>query len=348
MCLGALDPPGEPVSAQDDALVRERLLDLLCGFMRTQALAAAARLGLADFVSDEPTEFGELARQVGAHEPSLYRLLRALSSDGVFAEVEPGRFVRTPLSDGLRSDAPLTDRWIAIAFGAEQYRGWAESFHSFCTGDPGFDRAYGLPYFDYLEQNPDASAIFNRAMGAGTRSRLAALVEHDWTDVRYVVDIGGGNGTTLAAVLAANPHLTGAVFDLPSALAGAPPVLAEAGVTNRCELVSGNFFTDPITPADVYVLSQILHDWDDERAATILRNCRNSIPDDGRMLVLDAVVPSGPEPHFRKLFDLHMLVLLGGKERTYDEWQTLFATTGFKLSSIRAAGSSNLIEVEAT
>jgi SAM-dependent methyltransferase len=336
------------VAVRDDALVRERLFDLLCGFMRTQALAAAARLGLADLVSDEPIEVGELARQVGAHEGSLYRLLRALSSDGVFAEVEPGRFVRTALSDGLRSDAPLSDRWIAIAFGAEHYRGWAESFHSFCTGEPGFDRAYGVPYFDYLEQNAEASATFNRAMGAGTRSRLAALVEHDWAEVRHVVDVGGGNGTALAAVLAANPHLTGAVFDLPSALDGAPPVLAEAGVAKRCDLVGGNFFTDPLPPADVYVLSQILHDWDDERAAAILRNCRRSIADDGRLLVLDAVVPSSPEPHFRKLFDLHMLVLLGGKERTNDEWQTLFAATGFKVANVRVSGPSNLIEAEAT
>jgi O-methyltransferase domain len=220
-------------------------------------------------------------------------------------------------------------------------------FHSFCSGEPGFDRAYGVPYFEYLEQNAEASTIFNRAMGAGTRSRLAALVEHDWTEVRHVVDVGGGNGTALAAVLAANPHLTGTVFDLPSALEGAPPVLAEARVAKRCELVSGNFFADPLPPADVYVLSQILHDWDDERAAMILRNCRCSIADEGRLLVLDAVVPSGPEPHFRKLFDLHMLVLLGGRERTIGEWQTLFAATGFRASSVGAAGPSNLIEVEA-
>src|SRR5262249_38657127 len=256
--------------------------------------------------------------------------------------------VRTRLSDGLRSDAPLSARWIAIAFGAEQYRGWSESFHSFCTGEPGFDRAHGLPFFDYLEQHPDAGTTFNRAMGAGARSRLAALVEHDWTDVRHVVDVGGGNGTLLAAVLAANPDLTGTLFDLPSALAGAPPVLAEVGVADRCELVSGDFFADPSPPAGASVLSQILHDWDDERAAAILTNCRRSIADDGRLLVHDAVVPSGPEPHYRKLFDLHMLVLLGGKERTSNEWQTLFAGTGFKISNIRAAGPSNLIEVQAT
>jgi SAM-dependent methyltransferase len=274
-------------------------------------------------------------------------LLRALSSDGVFAEVERG-FVRTPLSDGLRSDAPLTARWIALAFGAEQYRGWSESFHSFCTGEPGFDRAHGLPFFDYLEQHPDASAIFNRAMAAGARSRLAALVEHDWTDARHVVDVGGGNGTALAAILGTNPHLTGTLFDLQSALGGAPPILADAGVAERCELVSGNFFVDPLPPADVYVLSQILHDWDDERAAAILRNCRRSIADDGRLLVHDAVVPAGPEPHYRKLFDLHMLVLLGGKERTNDEWQTLFASTGFRIANVRAVGPSDLIEVEAT
>lgn len=328
----------------DDAAIRQRLLDLLCGFMRTQALAAAAKLGIADLVSDEPTHVRDIARQVGAHEPSLYRLMRALSNDGVFAEVESRRFVRTPLSDGLRSDAPLTARWSAMFFGSEHYQAWTEALHSFCTGEPGFDRAFGLPFFDYLEQNDEASAIFNRAMGAGTRGRITALVDHDWSGVRQVVDVDGGNGTALAAVLADNPHLTGAVFELGSGLAAARAVMEETGVADRCELIGGNFFVDKLPPADAYILSQILHDWDDGRALTILRNCRRSLNDGGRLLILDAVVPSGPEPDFRKLFDLHMLVLIGGKERTEKEWGELLASERFNLRSMRPAGASNLLE----
>jgi SAM-dependent methyltransferase len=328
----------------DDAAIRQQLLELLCGFMRTQALATAAKLGIADLVSDEPTDVDDIAARVGAHAPSLYRLMRALSNEGVFAEVDSRRFVRTPLSDGLRGDAPLTAHWSAIMWGSEQYQAWKEALHSFQTGEPGFDRAFGLPYFDYLEQSEEASAVFNRAMAAGTRGRMTALVDYDWKDVRHVVDVGGGNGTALAAVLAANPHLTGAVFELESSLTAARTVVEEAHVADRCELIAGDFFADRIPPGDAYILSQILHDWDDRRAARILSNCRTSLGDDGRLIIVDAVMPSGPEPDFRKLFDLHMLVLIGGKERTEEEWRDLLASERFDLDSITQAGPSHLVE----
>jgi SAM-dependent methyltransferase len=339
-----MQPTDRRLAEADEAEIRERLLDMLCGFLRTQALATAATLGVADLVTDQPTDVGELARQVGVHEPSLYRLLRALSNDGVFAEVESRRFVRTPLSDGLRSDAPLTARWSAMFFGSEHYGAWTEAIHSFRTGEPAFERVYGVPFFDYLERNAEASAIFNRAMSAGTRSRIAALMDYDWSGVRRVVDVGGGNGTTLAAVLADNPHLAGAIFELESGLTTARTVMEDAGVAGRCELISGDFFVGELPQGDAYVLSQILHDWDDARAAMILRNCRRSLTDGGRLLILDAVVPSGPEPDFRKLFDLHMLVLIGGKERTEREWSELLASERFSLRSIRPAGRSHLLE----
>ncbi len=335
---------GAEFESIDDAAVRKRLLDLLWGFIRTQAIAAVATFGIADVVSDQPTDVRELARRVGAHEPSLYRLLRALSMDGVFAEAEPRRFVSTPLSDGLRTDAPLSARWIAILAGSEHYRAWTEALHSFRTGEPGFERAFGLPYFDYLDQNPGASAVFNRAMGAGTRSRMTALVGYDWTGVRHVVDVGGGNGTALAAVLADNPHLTGTIFELDATLPAARKVMEESGLAARCNLIAGDFFIDKLPAADAYVLSQILHDWDDDRAAAILGNCRRTLHDDGRLLILDSVVPTDPEPDFRKLFDLHMLVLLGGKERTEAEWRELLKSEGFSLHTISAAGPSNLLE----
>jgi SAM-dependent methyltransferase len=331
-------------SPVDDAAIRQQLLELLCGFMRTQALAAAATLGIADLVSDEPTDVQDIAARVGAHAPSLYRLMRALSNEGVFAEVELRRFVRTPLSDGLRSEAPLTAHWSAIMWGSDQYRAWSEALHSFRTGEPSFERAFGVPFFDYLEQSEEASAIFNRAMAAGTRGRMTALVDYDWNDVRHVVDVGGGNGTALAAVLAANPHLTGAVFELESSLAAARTVVEEAQVAGRCDLIAGDFFNDRIPLGDAYVLSQILHDWDDQRAGRILSNCRTSLGDGGRLIIVDAVVPSGPQPDFRKLFDLHMLVLIGGKERTEEEWRDLLASEGFGLYSITPAGPSHLLE----
>ena len=329
----------------DDAAVRAQLSEMLFGFMRTQALSAAAKLGIADIVEGGPRDVGDIARQVGASEESLYRLLRFLASEGVFEEVEPRRFASSRLSEGLRSSAPLTMRYIAIAMGAEQYRGWSEALHSFVTGEQGFDREYGQSYFEYLAGHPDASAVFNRAMAAGTRARVEALIAFDWSSHMRVVDIGGGSGTAIASVLAANPHLHGVLFDLPNVVEEAHDVLGQAGVGDRCEIVGGSFFTDPLPPADAYVLAQILHDWDDERAGAILRNCRRSIADEGRLLIVDGVVPPGSEPGFLKHMDLHMLVLVGGKERTEDEWRDLLAAEAFEITSITPAGPTNLIEV---
>ncbi len=312
--------------------------------MRTQALAVTATLGVADTVGDEARDVRDIAHEVGAHEASLYRLLRLLVSEGVFEEAEPRRFVRNRLSDGLRDSAPLTMRHIAMAMGAEQYRGWGRALHSVITGEPGFDEEFELPYFAFLAQHPAAGAVFNRAMAAGTRARVDALIAYDWSPHERVVDIGGGTGTALASVLAANPHLSGVLFDLPNVVGEAHGVLADAGVANRCEVVGGDFFSDPLPPADAYVLAQILHDWNDERAGAILRNCRRSIAEHGRVLMVDGVVPSGPEPGFLKHMDLHMLVMLGGKERTEEEWRDLLAAEAFEIVRVSPAGPTNLIE----
>lgn len=318
--------------------VRAQLFDMLAGFMRTQALSVVAKLGVAEVISSEPRDVAEIAREVGAHEPSLYRLMRFLATEGVFVEVEPRQFARTPLSDGLRTDTPLTARWLAIMLGSEHYSAWGEAMHSFVTGKPAFESVHDLPFFEYLSAHPEQEVVFGRAMAAGTTGRLAALTSYDWSGVDRVVDIGGGTGTALAAVLSSHRHLRGTLFDLPAVVDAADDVLRAAGVRERCEIVAGDFFADPIPPADVYVLSQILHDWDDERAGAILRNCRRSIAEDGRLLLLEGVVPDGAEPNFLKLFDLHMLVLLGGKERTESEWRDLLAGERFDLAEITRDG----------
>jgi SAM-dependent methyltransferase len=183
-------------------------------------------------------------------------------------------------------------------------------------------------------------------MGAGTQGRLSALIDYDWSNLGHVVDVGGGNGTALAAALAANPHLTGSIFELESARQAARTVTDTQGVAARCNFVAGDFFVDELPPADAYVLSQILHDWDDHRAAAILRNCRRTLRTNGRVLILDSVLAAGQTPDPRKLFDLHMLVLLGGKERTEAEWRELLNSEGFALHSISPAGPSNLLEAK--
>jgi SAM-dependent methyltransferase len=336
------------ITTPDDAAVRAELSEMLFGFMRTQALSVAAKLGIADAIGDEARDVGDIARQVGAHEPSLYRLLRFLASEGVFEEVEPMRFARNRLSDGLLSTAPLTLHHLAIAMGSEQYLAWSEALHSFITGEPGFDRAHGRPYFEFLAEHPEASTVFNRAMAARMRARVDALISFDWGNHMRVADIGGGSGTAITAVLSANPHLQGVLFDLPTVVEEAHAILEHAGVAERCETVGGDFFTDPLPPADAYVLTQILHDWNDERAGAILRNCRRSIPDNGRLLVVDGVVPPGPEPAFLKHLDLHMLVLVGGKERTEQEWHDLLGAGAFEIERITPAGPTNLIGARPT
>jgi hypothetical protein len=340
MSAGAHDQTPTP----DEAAVRHELSGLLFGFMRSQALSVAATLAIPDLIGDEPRHVSELARAAGAHEASLYRLLRLLSSEGVFDETEPHRFANNRLSDGLRSSAPSTMRYIAMSMGAEMFRSWVSALHSFTTGEPGFDEQFGMPWFDYLAEHPEASDVFNRAMAAGTRTRLEALAHHDWSPFRRVADIGGGTGSTIAAVLAANPHVEGALFDLPGVVAGAAEILEQAGVSERCTVVGGDFFKDPLPPADAYLLVQILHDWNDERAATILRNCRRSIAADGRLLIVDGVVAPGSASDMLKHMDLHMLVMLGGKERDEEEWRELLAAEGFDLVGIAPSGAKHMIE----
>lgn len=318
--------------------IREQLLDMLTGFMRTQALSTVAQLGVADVVSDAPRDVADIARRVGAHEPSLYRLLRFVASEGVFAEVEPGRFIETPLSNGLRSDAPMTARWLADAFGSEHYRAWSAALHAFVTGEPGFDQVYGRSFFDYLSDTPEASRSFDRAMASGAQSRAASLLSYDWTSVHRVADIGGGNGAALSIMLSSYPHLRGVLFDQPSVVDTAEARLSAAGVRDRCDIVGGDFFADALPSADVFVLSQILHNWNDERSGAILDNCRRSLTTSGRLILVEEILPHGPEPHFAKLLDLHMLVLLGGQERTETAWRTLLAGARFQLQEITPHG----------
>lgn len=317
---------------------------MLFGFARTQALYVCVRLGIPDMVADEPVDVAELALRVSADPRSLYRLLRFLASAGVFAEVGPGRFAGTPLSAGLREDAPLSLRYLVLMNGSEIYRAWGDALYSVQTGKPAFTHVYGRQHFAYLAENPAAAEVFNRAMAGGAPARAAALLAFDWQAARTVADIGGGNGTLLARLLTAHSELRGVVFDLPHAADGARSVIEAAGLVGRCEFVGGDFRADRLPPSDVYVLAQVLHDWDDTDAVVILRNCRRSLPDRGRLLLLEAVVPVGSAPSPAKVLDLQMLVVPGGRERTEAEWCALLADGGFELSRIVPASGTHLIE----
>jgi hypothetical protein len=311
------------------------LLQMMTGYWVSQALYVAAKLGIADLRTDGPVECEDLAAATDTHAPSLWRVLRALASVGVFTEVSPGSFALTPLADLLRTGTPGSMRALGIMYAEEQYRAWSELLHSVRTGEMAFDHHFGMGYFAYLAQHPDSDLVFNEAMTGWTHQLVGAVVDaYDFSPFETVVDVGGGFGALLAAILRSNPGTRGILFEQPHVVASAEEQFAAAGGVDRCTFVGGDFFAAVPAGGDAYVLSQILHDWDDERCVAILGQCRRVMPDHGKLLVVELVVPAGDEPSLGKWLDLHMLVLLGGRERTAAEYDTLFRAAGFKLARV--------------
>jgi hypothetical protein len=311
------------------------LLQMMTGYWVSQALYVAAKLGIADLLAEGPVDCEDVAAATDTHAPSLQRVLRALASVGVFTEVSPGSFALTSLAELLRSETPGSMRALAIMYAEEQYRAWGDLFHSVRTGEMAFDYQFGMGYFEYLAKHPDADRVFNEAMTGWTHQLVGAVVDaYDFSPFRTVVDVGGGYGALLAAILQSNPDTRGILFEQFHVIASAEAQLAAAGIADRCTVVGGDFFVAVPTGGDAYVLSQILHDWDDESCVAILGQCRRAMPEHGKLLVVELVLPPGDEPSLGKWLDLHMLVLLGGRERTADEYDTLFRAAGFKLARI--------------
>jgi O-methyltransferase domain/Dimerisation domain len=305
----------------------ELLWNLMRGALTTKALGAAADLGVADALENGPRPVAEIADEVGADADVLHRILRALASDGVFSEEEPGVFANTELSELLRRDAG--DGWHAFAhlFGGV-------FFAAADTLDPHsdqatFPRAFGADFWPWLAERPDERAIFDRAMAGGkdrTAERLAAL---EWRAGDTAVDVGGGNGALLRALLDRRPDLRGIVFDLPETDRD------EASFDDRLEFVAGSFF-ERVPAGDAYVLSGILHDWDDERATAILRTIRAAAPDHARLILNESVIPEGNDPNGAKWLDLLMLVLSAGRERNESQWRALLADGGFRAERVES------------
>jgi hypothetical protein len=314
-----------------------RLLNLVGGYMVTQTIGAVVRLGIPELVSEQPRSAAELAEASGADPDALGRAIRALASLGVFEQAD-GVVRHTELSDLLRRDAPGSVEGQARLFAGFHYATWGDALETFRTGEPAFPRVHGKPMFDWFGDHPDEAATFDRAMAQRAVGRRTALLERDWSRERTVVDVGGGTGATLTALLAANPHLSGTIVDLEHVRAGAEATIAAAGLGDRCAFAAGSFFDELPAGADAYVLSAILHDWDDERASVILRTCRAAMRPEARLLLVEAVIAPGDEPDWMKLLDLHMLVALGGRERTEDEWRTLLGANGFRLEPEAVSG----------
>ena len=312
------------------------LLQMMTGYWTSQAVYVCAKLGIADQLVDGPRTAAELAITAGADAAALHRLLRALASVGVLAETRAGQFALTPLGALLRSGTPDSMRALAIMYCEEQYRSWGDLLYSVRTGQPAFDHVYGMGVFDYFRQNPDAGCVFNEAMSALTNPLGSAVADaYDFSACGTVVDVAGGHGSLIAAVLRNNPKARGILFDLPHVVSGAGEHLAAAGIADRCTSVGGDFFASVPPGGDAYVLKQILHDWDDDRCVAILDQCRRVMSDHSKVLVIEFVLPPGDEPFFGKWLDLHMLVMApGARERTAAEYEALFKRARLALARV--------------
>ena len=317
------------------------MLQMLTGYWISQALYVAAKLGIADLVAAGTTSAQVLAEQTGVDETALHRLMRALASVGVFTEAGPGSYALTPLADLLRTGTPRSMHAMAIMYNEEQYRTWGDLLHSVRTGQPAFEHLYGMPVFEYFETHPEVDAIFNEAMAGLTAQTTEALLDaYDFAPFSTIVDVGGGYGNILAAILRRHPSASGVLFDQPHVVAAAGPHLAAAEVADRCRTVGGDFFVDELPAGgDAYVLAAILHDWDEARCLTILRQVRQSMPDHGKLLVIELVLTPGDAPDVGKWVDLHMLVMAGGRERTAAGYEALLGQAGFTVRRLVPTGS---------
>jgi hypothetical protein len=325
---------------------QDQLARMITGHWVSQMVYVAARLGIADRLADGPKTADELAQATGTHPRSLYRLLRALASVGVFSEGDDHRFSLTSLAEPLRADVPGSQRSAVLMMVGQFYDAWGGLLGSVGSGRPAFETLHGRRFFEFLAEDGDEAQIFDDAMTALNDRKTTAMLEaYDFSGVSVLADIGGGNGDTLARTLQRYPRMRGILFDLPGVVGRAR--IQAAGVADRCQIVGGSFLEEVPGGADAYLLRHIVHNWDDERATTILRNVCRAMVKGGRLLVVERVIAPGNEPMFGKLMDLTMLVIHGGQERTEGEFHRLFVAAGFRLTQIvPTATDVSVIEAE--
>jgi hypothetical protein len=333
---------GTTQPSEQSAASHSRLAELIGGYQVSAAIGALARLGVADALAGGPATSAELAASLGADEGALARLLDATLDIGLFTLDGDGRYCLTALGALLRTDAPGSVRRYAVV-STEQWRWYAYGHltHTLRTGEPGFVAAHGCRIWDYLASHPETAASFEESLtriGAARDQAIVASV--DLGSFSCLVDVGGGRGVLLSVLLAAYPHLRGVLFDLPSVIAGAREQLRQAGLAERCEVIAGDFREGVPPGGDAYLLSWILHDWDDPTARRILARCRAAMDEGARLLLVEMVIPEGDEPAapaFRRLVrqaDLEMLAVVGGRERTAGEFEQLLTQSGFALTEI--------------
>jgi O-methyltransferase/methyltransferase family protein len=311
------------------------LFEMATSYWISQVVYVTAELGVADVLKQGPKSCREIATETGADEKSLYRLLRALCTIGVIRRAGTDQFTLAARGRPLVSGVPGSLRAMVLTLGDMHYAAWGHLLESVRTGTSAFRTAFGAPLFDYLGRDLEAGNTFNAAMtDFSTLVAHAVLLAYDFSDTGWLVDVGGGCGGLLTTIMRMYPAMHGTLFDTPAVIAAADGHLEAAPGADRRSLVPGNFLEAVPPGADAYLMSGVVHDWDDERAVRILANCRASMARTGRVLVVECVVPDGDENSFTKLLDLNMLVMNGGRERTKAEFQRLFAAAGLRMTRV--------------
>jgi hypothetical protein len=315
-----------------------QMLDLITGYWVSRAIYCVSKLGISDLLAEGPRTAADLAKETQSTGPALYRLLRALASKGVYAEMEGQRFSLTPLGATLRRGAQGSMRNFALMI-ADDYNwdAWKDLGYSVRTGNIAFDKTFGMPIFDYLQKNPELARIFGDSMGDLSGVECPAVAaSYDFSKIKTLVDVGGSHGVLLHEILKRNPQLRGILYDSEHVIANAQKDIhiSAPDVAGRIRAIAGNFFESVPSGGDAYCMKYILHDWSDEKSLRILGNIRKVIPRDGVLLVFDTVVPTKGDNAWSKWLDINMLVLVGGKERTETEFRELLAKAGFRLEKV--------------
>jgi O-methyltransferase domain/Dimerisation domain len=341
----------EPFTLPTDPPPFVALFQMVTGYYISQAIYVAATLGIADRLTDGPRSYDELAHATGTHAPSLHRLMRLLVSAGVFVEQGDGHFALTPIGAYLQMETPGSLRAVALQYtGPLHQQAWSALLHSVQMGETAFDHLFGMGLFPYLAHHPEEAAIFNAAMTAfSTQVATAVVAAYDFSPFGTIVDVGGGQGALLRAILHATPTARGVLFDLPQVVTGAKEPIEAAGLAERCTVVGGDFFASVPSGGDAYILSGVIHDWDDERSIAILNNCHCVMSSQGKLLLVEAVVPTRIDRSVPSQFsvrgDINMLVHTGGRNRTEAEFRALFEAARFTLTRIiPTQGSARILE----
>jgi O-methyltransferase domain/Dimerisation domain len=316
-----------------------QLMKFIVGKWISKPIYVAAELGIADMLAEGSKSIEELAQASQSHAPSLYRMMRALASVGIFFETGGKRFELTPIAECLKNGAM---RSVALMFNSDwSEKAWGYFMDSVRTGDTAFEKAHGMPVSDWLEKNPRAADVFNEANAVKAANSHRIIVDaYDFSGINTLTDVGGGLGVLMAEILIANPLMKGVVADIPSVIQEARKIIRSRGLEDRCEAVVCDFFKKIPAGSDGYLMSHILHDWSADQCKIILKNCHKAMTPESKLLVVEMVIPLGNQPSIAKLLDLEMLVTTGGRERTEKEFKTLLESSGFELSRIIATKES--------